>query len=136
MNRILNILLITLALGVGGCNFGKDNTGSPQPRSPSVRAARNERITQLEDELDIRDKQIEELRTRAGRLAREIKRLKFLNEQMEKQLEAVGDAPRRRDEFKQQVAEKQLEIDRLKSQIRKLEQAIRLATSKPTTRPD
>ncbi len=135
MNRILNILLIVLALGVGGCNFGKDNTNS-QPRSPSVRAARNERITQLEDELDIRDKQIEELRTRAGRLAREIKRLKFLNEQMEKQLEAVGDAPRRRDEFKQQVAEKQLEIDRLKSQIRKLEQAIRLATSKPTTRPD
>ncbi len=131
MSRILNILLIVLTLGVGGCNFGKDNTNS-QPRSSSARSAGNERITQLEDELDIRGKQIEELRTRAGQLARQIKNLKFLNDQLEKQLKAVGDAPRRRDEFKQQVAEKQLEIDRLKSQIRQLAQA----TSKPTTRPD
>ena len=135
MSRILNILLIVLALGVGGCKFGRDSADS-QPQSPPGRTAGNDRITQLEDELDIRGKQIEELRTRAGQLARQIRKLEFLNDQLEKQLEAVGDAPRQRDKFKQQVAEKQLEIDRLKSQIRQLEQASGPVPPHPTTRPD
>jgi uncharacterized protein HemX len=135
MGRILNILLIVLALGVGGCKFGKNNTDLQQ-QSSSGQATRDERTTQLEDELDIRDKQIEELRIRAGQFARQIKKLEFLNDQLQKQLEAVGDAPRQRDKFKQQVAEKQLEIDRLKSQIRKLEQAPGPATPQPTTKPD
>ena len=136
MNRILNILLITIAIGVGGCNFGEDDADSPQPTSPSVRAARNERIRQLEEELDVRDRQTGELRDRAAQLARQIKKLKFLNEQLQRQLDAVGDAPRQRDKFKQQVAEKQLEIDRLKSRIERLERAVAPATSGPTTRPN
>ena len=135
MSRILNILLIVLALGVGGCKFGKGSADS-QPQSSSGQTARDERTTQLQDELDIRDKQIEELRSRAAQLVIQVKKLEFLNDQLQKQLEAVGDAPRRRDEFKQKVAEKQLEIDRLKSQIRRLEQTLSPATSKPTTRPD
>lgn len=135
MSRILNILLIVLALGVGGCKFGRDSADS-QPQSSSGQTARDGRTTQLQDELDIRDKQIEELRIRAAQLAKQIRKLEFLNDQLQKQLNAVGDAPRRRDEFKQKVAEKQLEIDRLKSQIRRLEQTLNPATSKPTTRPD
>ena len=135
MSRILNILLIVLALGVGGCKFGENNANS-QPQSSSGQTAGNDQITQLEDELDIRGKQVEELRIRAAQLAKQINKLEFLNNQLEQQLKAVGNAPRQRDEFKQKVAEKQLEIDRLKSQIRQLTQALGPATPQPTTKPD
>ena len=133
-------VLLVVAAGYGGCKFPAKDTDSAQPPGPPVQAARNKRITQLEDELYERDKQIEELRIRVDLLAEQAKKLEFLNEQLQKQLEAVGDAPRQRDRYRQQAAEKQLEIDRLRSQIRQLKHALGLPTSQPTsapiTRPD
>ncbi|MCD4699345.1 MAG: hypothetical protein K8R91_02085 [Phycisphaerae bacterium] len=128
--RLWGVLLI-FAAGLCGCKFSAQAGDSAQPLSPSVQAARNERITQLEDELHMRDKQIEELRSRDDLLSGQAKRLEFLNEQLQKQLKAVGDAPRQRDRYKQQAAENQLEIDRLRSQIKELKLAIGVPTSKP-----
>ncbi len=140
MNRSLNILIV-ITLVLGGCDIGrKKRDDSPQPPSPSVQAARDVRITQLEDELHKREKQLEELRARADLLAQRAKKLEFLNEQLQKQLNAVGDAPRQRDRYKQQAAVKQLEIDSLKRQIKELKRAIGVPSSQPTsapiTRPD
>jgi len=137
--RLWGALLVFTA-GLCGCKSLASRGDSPQPPSPPVQAERDERIAQLEDELHMRDKQIEELRAREDLLSEQAKKLEFLNEQLQKQLKAVGDAPRQRDRYKQLAVENQLEIDRLRSQIKELKRAIGPPTSQPTsapiTRPD
>lgn len=133
--RLWAVLLVFTAGLLCGCKHSAQTDDSAQPPSPSVRAARNEQITPLENELYLRDKQIEELRARNDLLSERVKKLEFLNEQLREQLKAVGDAPRQRDLYKQQATENQLQIGRLQRQIKELKRAMGVPTSHPTTAP-
>jgi predicted RNase H-like nuclease (RuvC/YqgF family) len=126
-------ILVVLATGLIGCEFDSEDPAAPQV--PPAQSADAARIAQLEDEVRIRDRQIDELRIRANRLARRVREVEFLNEQLGRQLDAVGDAPRQRDLYKRQAAERQLEIDRLRRRFERLRRAMGVTTSQPATAP-
>ncbi len=130
----LSILLILAAVPCGCKLTGNESASAPSPSS--VRQTPQEkRIAQLENELRMRDKQLEELRTRADRLAERVRRLEFLNDQLDKHLKTVGDAPRRRDLYKKRLAESELEVERLRRLIEHLQRPPDQPTSGPTTAP-
>ena len=84
----------------------------------------------MKEQIRLKDEKIAELRQRSDRLAEKVRKLEFLNEQLQKQLEAVGDAPKQRDRYKKMLINKELEIKRLEEKIKKLQQEItRLKTS-------
>ena len=114
--------------------------GTPAPVAPAPRPARaeNRRIADLQTQVDVLRQRIGELSDRNDRLVEEIRRLKFTNTQLRKQLEVVGDAPRQRDKYRALAAALEAEVRRLRRQVRRLEALVKSpqAASRPgTTQP-
>jgi predicted RNase H-like nuclease (RuvC/YqgF family) len=125
--------LLVFVLGMGGCRFkNADTTADQQPDEPTTKPGQ---VARLQATTRILDDRAEELRQRSSRLAEQVRQLKFLNTQLRKQLEAVGDAPRERDALGEQVARQKTEIDRLQQRIQELEQRLAVSSSGPSTRP-
>ncbi|MCD6377866.1 MAG: hypothetical protein J7L99_03320 [Planctomycetes bacterium] len=124
------ILPMTILLSLTGCQLKTWNLSSKQPEPTRASSSTNEEISRLKEQIRLKDEKIKELSLRADRLAEKVRKLEFLNEQLQKQLEAVGDAPKQRDRYKQMLINKELEIKRLEDKIKKLQQEItRLKTS-------
>jgi predicted RNase H-like nuclease (RuvC/YqgF family) len=131
MNR-WTILAALIALG--GCDLGPGRTDTPQRPSLSRLATSNERVSRLNMEIRERDLRIKELEEHAERLAEKLRQAEFLNEQLRKQLAAVGDAPSERDRYKELSAQQSLEIRRLERAIEELRRQLG-ATDAPATQP-
>ena len=76
-----------------------------------------------------------ELRQRNSGLSQEVNRLKFLNEQLRKQLSAVGDAPAQRELYRSHLAKQQLLVERLQKRVSQLEQQMGSAAGRLDERP-
>ena len=119
------ILPMTILLSLTGCQLKTWNLSSKQPEPTTVSSSTtNEEISRLKEQIRLKDEKIKELSLRADRLAEKVRKLEFLNEQLQKQLEAVGDAPKQRDRYKKMLINKELEIKRLEDKIKKLQQEI------------
>ena len=118
------ILPMTILLSLTGCQLKTWNLSSKQPEPTTVSSSTNEEISRLKEQIRLKDEKIAELRQRSDRLAEKVRKLEFLNEQLQKQLEAVGDAPRQRDRYKKMLINKELEIKRLEDKVKKLQQEI------------
>lgn len=124
--------LLVFVLGMGGCRLKKADTGpDQQPDEPTTKPGQ---VARLQATTRILEERAEELRQRSSRLSEQVRKLKFLNTQLRKQLEAVGDAPRERDALAKQVARQKIEIDRLQQQIQELERRLTVSSSGPSTR--
>ena len=115
---------MTILLSLTGCQLKTWNSSSKRPEPTTVSSSPNEEISRLKEQIRLKDEKIKELSLRADRLAEKVRKLEFLNEQLQKQLEAVGDAPKQRDRYKKMLINKELEIKRLEDKIKKLEQEI------------
>ena len=121
---------MVILLNLTSCQLKTWNSSSKQPEPTTVSSSTNEEIIRLKEQIHLKDEKIKELCLRADRLAEKVRKLEFLNEQLQKQLEAVGDAPKQRDRYKKMLINKELEIKRLEDKIKKLQQEItRLKTS-------
>jgi len=121
---------MTILLSLTGCQLKTWNSSSKRPEPTTVSSSTSEEISRLKEQIRLKDEKIAELRQRSDRLAEKVRKLEFLNEQLQKQLEAVGDAPKQRDRYKKMLINKELEIKRLEDKIKKLQQEItRLKTS-------
>jgi len=124
--------LLVFVLGMGGCRLkNADTTADQQPDEPTTMPGE---VARLQATTRILDERAEELGQRSSRLAEQVRQLKFLNTQLRKQLETVGDAPRQRDALSEQVARQKIEIDRLQQRIQELEQRLAVSSSGPSTR--
>jgi len=118
------ILPMTILLSLAGCQLKTWNLSSKQTEPTTVPSSTSEEISRLKEQIRLKDEKIKELSLRADRLAEKVRKLEFLNEQLQKQLEAVGDAPKQRDRYKQMLINKELEIKQLEDKIKKLQQEI------------
>ena len=118
------ILPMTILLSLAGCQLKTWNLSSKQTEPTTVPSSTSEEISRLKEQIRLKDEKIKELSLRADRLAEKVRKLEFLNEQLQKQLEAVGDAPKQRDRYKKMLINKELEIKRLEDKIKKLQQEI------------
>ena len=115
---------MTILLSLAGCQLKTWNLSSKQTEPTTVPSSTSEEISRLKEQIRLKDEKIKELSLRADRLAEKVRKLEFLNEQLQKQLEAVGDAPKQRDRYKQMLINKELEIKQLEDKIKKLQQEI------------
>lgn len=115
---------MVILLNLTSCQLKTWDSSSKRPEPTTVSSSTNEEIIRLKEQIHLKDEKIKELCLRADRLAEKVRKLEFLNEQLQKQLEAVGDAPRQRDRYKQMLVNKELEIKRLENKIKKLQEEI------------
>lgn len=125
--------ILVLLLALPGCNLDPDEAVAPEgpPRLGRL-ATTNERMTRLKMDIGERDLRIRELEDHVERLSKKLQQAEFLNEQLRRQLAAVGDAPSQRDHYKQLLAEQGVELQRIERKVEQLER--HLATLRaPTT---
>jgi len=121
---------------VSGCG---DRLGEsdprPRPATPPVPSPPGQHNQRLKAEvLGLRGR-VNDLSQRSSVLEKKVRELTFLNEQLTKQLGAVGNAPGERDKYRSMVAAQQLKIAGLQKRIAELEkhtQADGSATSQPS----
>jgi len=118
------ILPMAILLSLTSCQLKTWNLSSKQTEPTTVPSSTNEEISRLKEQIRLKDEKIKELSLRADRLAEKVRKLEFLNELLQKQLEAVGDAPKQRDRYKKMLINKELEIKRLEDKIKKLQEEI------------
>jgi predicted RNase H-like nuclease (RuvC/YqgF family) len=132
------LALVAAALATcSGCEPGassgltrdRPNDAPPPPEDP-----RNVEIDRLQARLNEARGRIDELALRNRRLEGEIRRLELTRDQLTRQLEVVGDAPRQRDRYKLLAKKRRIENERLKDRIERLEKLLNMTTA-PATRP-
>jgi len=132
--------ILLLATVLSGCeHFRRDEPDpAPAPSAPApddhLTEAERE-VARLAEENRGLNERMGELRNRCDLLADKARDLQFANEQLRKQLDAVGDAPRQRDAYKAKALRMELEIERLKARIAELEQLLAPPATRPATRP-
>lgn len=126
------VIVALVALAVAGCNLNLTERGDPAP--PSALDGAPDELQQLRAEAGMLKTRLNELGGRNLLLAEELTKLKFLNEQLRKQLLAVGDAPRQRDDYRKRLARQEILIKRLEARIAELEGRPR-PVSPPTSMP-
>lgn len=135
MRRLIPTLALLAAVGLGGCEPEENGLGPPiEPRLPQ-KDQKDVEIERLQAEADSWHARAEELGARCEQLTEKVEELKFINQQLSKQLQAVGDAPGQRDHYKKLATELGLEILRLTRRIRTLEGLLGIPSSRPATSP-
>ncbi|KPK86715.1 MAG: hypothetical protein AMJ81_00570 [Phycisphaerae bacterium SM23_33] len=129
-------VIVLPLLALIGCELDTDRTTTPQRPGMERMATINNRMSKLQMELTERDLRIKELTEHVERLSVRLKKAEFINEQLSKQLVAVGDAPRDRDRYKGLTVQQGLEIQRLQRRIEDLRKRLgRTTASAPATQP-
>ena len=135
------VILLVAGLALAGCRGGKVRIDATQ--EPDRLGASRLQSDSLNSKMRMLNARMDELGQRNQGLTQEVGRLKFLNEQLRKQLGAVGDAPRQRQIYKSQVAKQQLLIERLEKRVEEMKKKLEAAGKHlderlkpgPTSRP-
>lgn len=144
MMRLIVILVLLWAAALSGCQDGWTwQRLGPKPQATTARspaaaviAEKDQRIRQLEGEVVAVQARVEELRQRAARLEDQVRKLEFMNDQLARQLDAVGQAPRERDLALTHLEEAQADVQLLRQRVNDLERRLELPlTTWPATMP-
>jgi len=127
MNRILVVTLVCSAVFYcAGCK--KFSLGRKKAEPEPLETAEQQQIrelkavnTTLKDKLAVRDSQVKELRERADTLAQKVRKLEFINERQEKQIDVLAQAPLARDEYKDLCEELKKSLERVTTRLATLE---------------
>jgi outer membrane murein-binding lipoprotein Lpp len=122
---------VVLSAALAGCAMWQSSANPPPPPPagpPATQAAAND----LQTKVDSLTAQVDELKARNQRLSEQVTGLNTTNDQLMRQLQAVGDAPRQRDTYKQWWEQEQRRAQLLLKQIDELRAQLHLP---PTTRP-
>ncbi len=128
------VIVLLGALVAGGCGGPRSSPGGPEPGAPPKLGLTE--VEKLRAECAMLKDQLTELRGRNSLLAEELTKLTFLNGQLRKQLEAVGDAPRQRDQYKGELARQQILVEQLRLRVRQLEGAAGSGSQPSVLLPD
>jgi len=128
MSRSIAIIVGSVLLVLAGCDV---NGSFPGPGETGD----DGRVNRLQSEVDTLTAKLEELGADYDTLSSKLTEQKFINEQLNEQLEIVADAPRQRDQYQRLATERLLEIERLKRRIATLEELLGIPASRPATMP-
>jgi len=128
-------LLLWVVSALSGCGDGlRKSDQRARPATPPVPSPPGQNNQRHQSEiLGLRGK-VNDLSRRSSALEKRVHELTFLNEQLSKQLGAVGNAPGERDKYRAMVAAQELKIAGLQKRIAELEKqphADGSATSQP-----
>ena len=124
------LAMLAVAAGATGCGWPPADE-PPTPPPADVEKQQEAKLEQLHAQIRALSARNEDLSSRSLLLAKEVTRLQFLNDQLNKQLAAVGDAPHQRDLYKQRVQQLQAEAEALRKRVEELETLVK----PPATRP-
>ncbi len=127
--RCATTILLLAAMASAGCEFDND-FGAPGGREPR-KTAKDIEIERLQAESDGLHAKLTELGADYKKLETELTRLEFTNDQLNKQVDAVADAPRERDKYRRRAIDLMLEVERLKQRIATLEELLGIPASRP-----
>jgi len=136
-------ILLLAALVVAGCGRHKVRVDATQESTEvTVSAAQSNRLTgsgvqsdRLDAKMRMMTARMSELQQRNRSLAQELGRLKFLNDQLRKQLVAVGDAPGQNKFHRSQLAKQRLLIEQLNRRIAEMERKLKAGSTPLANQP-
>jgi len=135
------LLLTALAFLAGGCKKGGGAWWKRKkaPDSDTATAAATPELTPQEREIERLNEanrtlaeRLTETTNRSNLLSKKVKQLEFVNDQLRKQLAAVGDAPQQRDKYKAKSERLEKHIKELEIQLAEL---MKLRMAQPTKTP-
>jgi chromosome segregation ATPase len=143
----LGAAIVWLAVCGAGCQW--PGPPEPEPQTPNREADLTAEVRVLQDrveKLQARNKllslRVDELSAREGKLSERLQRAEFVRDRLEVQLDAVRDAPRQRDHYRQRVELLSIENERLAKKVTELQSLVRSLTdelealrARATTRP-
>ena len=134
MARRVCILLAAAALFAPGCKDQDFNWWKKSPGEAGADEAptpQQREIERLREENRGLNERLTEGKNRSALLAKKVKQQEFINDQLRRQLQAVGDAPLQRDNYKARCARLEQHIEELEAQLAEF---MKLRTSS-STRP-
>jgi len=144
MARRIWFLAVAVALFAPGCKDNKlnwdwwnkkppdgDRAAGAAADAPADATPEEREIERLREETRTLTERLKEVTDREDRLAKKVKQQEFINDQLRKQLQAVGDAPLERDQCKARCIRLEQHIKELETQLAEL-MKLRLT---PSTRP-
>jgi regulator of replication initiation timing len=142
MPRRWTILLLA-ALAVMGCGRHKVRVDATQESDQhTVSRSQSNRLTvsgaqadRLDAKMRMMTARMSELQQRNRSLVQELGRLRFLNDQLRKQLVVVGDSPNQSKLYKSQLAKQRLLIEQLNQRIAEMEQKLKAGSARLTNQP-
>ncbi len=134
MRRLIFAIGIALALAAPGCKNGSA-TWWKKKKPPADTAAVEPALTPAEQEIErLREEnrtlgeRLTEVQNREKLLAKKVKQLELISSQRGKQLDAVGDAPLERDQYKARCERLEKHVKELSDQLSAL---MKLKLSQP-----
>lgn len=112
------LILILTACALSGCGMV-----GPKPMEYGSTADIEKRLASLEAQLKAANDHQAETQATCDELTQQIAKLKFANQQLSRQLEAVGDAPRQRDQLRQQVARLEADLATARQELNRVQGA-------------
>ena len=134
------LLLTVLAFSAGGCKKGDsawwkkkapDGDAATATTAPELTPHERE-VERLNEANRTLEERLAETTNRSNLLSKKVKQLEFVNDQLRKQLAAVGDAPQQRDQYKAKSERLDKHIKELELQLAEL---MKLRMAQPSRTP-
>ncbi len=138
--RVHSLWWIPLGCILVGCTFGPPKrinitTDLDNPNEARIKQLQTENAS-LRDDKTILTARLDEQLERERRLAREVKRLRFVRIKQDEQIRALADAPVERDKYQAQCRQLSATVSKLEKRIATLEALIaQLRTAKSSATP-